>query len=155
MEDRVEGEDAPAYRMALERWGRLFDRRGSNPRTMWGRVPLPSLCLGILGLGIFVAILLTHRSHGSHLSVAGWLLAFGGFSLFGSLAMWGRTDYAESYGEPDPYAPLGHQPTKPSWWGRSELRNAPIYRGMAWLFTALGLALLLASGVTEVVALLM
>ena len=40
MEDRVEGEDAPAYRMALERWGRLFDRRGSNPRTMWGRAAL-------------------------------------------------------------------------------------------------------------------
>ena len=35
-----------------------------------------------------------------HLSIAGWLALFGGFSLFGSLAMWFRTDYAESYGEP-------------------------------------------------------
>jgi hypothetical protein len=154
MEDRIEGEDAPAYRTALKRWGHLFDRRGGNPRTLWGRVPLPSLCLGLLGLGIFVGILLTHRRHASHLPLAGWLLAFAGFSLLGSLAMWSRTDYAESYGEPDPYAPLGYRPDKPSLWGRSELRNAPLYRAMAWIFTVLGLVLLIASGITEVVALL-
>jgi hypothetical protein len=119
-------------------------------------VPLPSLCLGLIGVGIFVAMLLTHLRHGSlnHLSAAGWLLILAGFSLAGSLAMWMRTDYAESYREPDPYAPPGTPPGKLSWWGRGELERAPLYRGMAWLFTGPGLLLLLAAGVAEIALLL-
>jgi hypothetical protein len=88
-----------------------------------------------------------------HLSIAGWLALWGGFSLFGSLAMWARTDYAESFGEPDPYAPPGYPADRLSWWGRSELAHVPLYRGMMKFFLGLGLLLLLAAGIAEVVLL--
>jgi hypothetical protein len=89
-----------------------------------------------------------------HLPVAGWLLISGGFSLLGALAMKFRTDMAQSYGEPDPYAPPGYPPDKVSWWGRSELRNAPLYWGMMFFFLVVGLLLLLAAGIAEIVSLL-
>ena len=116
----------------------------------------PNLGLVILGVGIvLMVILLITKPHFKldHLSVAGWLALWGGFSLFGSLAMWFRTDYAESYGEPDPSAPAGYPPEKLSWWGRNELALAPLYRGMMWLFLGLGLLLLLAAGIAEIVLL--
>jgi hypothetical protein len=90
---------------------------------------------------------------GVHLSIAGWLAFWGGFSLFGSLAMWFRTDMAESYGEPDPFAPPGYPEDKLSWFGRQELAAAPLYRGMMLAFLGAGLLLLFSAGIAEIIQL--
>jgi len=156
VEDQIEGEDPSSFWLALKRCEGLFERRNTDARTLWGRLPLLSLSLGALGGAIFVAVLLTHTRHGSldHMSVAGWLLALGGFCLVGSFAMWARTEVAESYGRPDPYAPPGYPPDRISWWGRLELRNVRLYRGVAWFFAVIGSLLLVASCLAQVVSFL-
>jgi len=62
-----------------------------------------------------------------------------------------RTSVAQSYGEPDPYAPLpppGKDPQM-SWWARSELRHVPIYEGMVRVFLVAGVVCLLVAGIVE------
>jgi hypothetical protein len=106
-----------------------LDERLDRPRGWrWGRSAWARglAFVVLLGAAIGSSAAVAHRGL-HHLSIAGWLLIWGGFFLLGSGAMWFRTESALSYGEPDPYAPPGYPRDKLSWWGGSELGLAPLY----------------------------